>query len=96
MSRLPLALELEAERLGHLKIDDEEFARELKVVMEERRMRTDDNPNALAWEKFQAVARPGTGYAHRLLAGAPCCPSCSRNRRAVGTSGSMCRATPPW
>ncbi len=57
VSRLPLALELEAERLGHLEIDDAEFARELDVVMEERRMRTDDNPNALAWEKFQAVAR---------------------------------------
>ena len=67
VSRLPLALELEAERLGHLDIDDEEFARELKVVMEERRMRTDDNPNALAWEKFQAVARPGTGYAHPII-----------------------------
>ena len=59
VSRLPLALELEAERLANLKIDDEEFFRELQVVMEERRMRTDDNPNALAWEKFQAVARPG-------------------------------------
>ncbi len=67
VSRLPLALELEAERLGHLEIDDAEFARELDVVMEERRMRTDDNPNALAWEKFQAVARPGTGYAHPII-----------------------------
>ena len=48
-SRLPLALELEAERLGNLKIDDDEFYRELQVVLEERRTRTDDNPNALAW-----------------------------------------------
>lgn len=67
VSRLPLALELEAERLANLKIDDDEFYRELQVVMEERRMRTDDNPNALAWEKFQAVARPGTGYAHPII-----------------------------
>ena len=66
-SRLPLALELEAERLGSLQIDDEEFHRELQVVLEERRMRTDDNPNALAWEKFQAIARPGTGYAHPVI-----------------------------
>lgn len=66
-SRLPLALELEAERLGSLQIDDEEFHRELLVVLEERRMRTDDNPNALAWEKFQAIARPGTGYAHPVI-----------------------------
>ncbi|MCG8439429.1 MAG: insulinase family protein [Pseudomonadales bacterium] len=66
-SRLPLALELEAERLGSLQIDNEEFHRELQVVLEERRMRTDDNPNALAWEKFQAIARPGTGYAHPVI-----------------------------
>ncbi|MDX1804118.1 MAG: pitrilysin family protein, partial [Alcanivorax sp.] len=63
-SRLPLALELEAERLKNLKIDDDAFRKELQVVLEERRQRTDDNPNALAWEKFQAVARPGTGYSH--------------------------------
>ncbi|EKF74383.1 zinc protease [Alcanivorax hongdengensis A-11-3] len=63
-SRLPLALELESERLKNLKIDDDAFRKELQVVLEERRQRTDDNPNALAWEKFQAVARPGTGYSH--------------------------------
>ena len=66
-SRLPLALELEAERLKNLKIDDQSFRRELQVVMEERRQRTDDKPTALAWEKFQAVARPGTGYAHPII-----------------------------
>ena len=67
VSRLPLALELESERLKNLKIDDQAFKKELQVVMEERRQRTDDNPNALAWEKFQAVARPGTGYAHPVI-----------------------------
>ncbi|MBF5055337.1 zinc protease [Alcanivorax sp. 521-1] len=66
-SRLPLALELEAERLKNLRIEDEDFHRELQVVMEERRQRTDDKPTALAWEKFQAVARPGTGYAHPII-----------------------------
>ena len=66
-SRLPLALELEAERLKNLKIDDESFRRELQGGMEERRQRTDDKPTALAWEKFQAVARPGTGYAHPII-----------------------------
>lgn len=66
-SRLPLALELEAERLKNLEIKDEAFHRELQVVMEERRQRTDDKPTALAWEKFQAVARAGTGYAHPII-----------------------------
>lgn len=66
-SRLPLALELEAERLANLHIDPEEFAREVQVVSEERRQRTDDNPNALAWEKFSGILRPGTGYAHPVI-----------------------------
>lgn len=54
--RLPLALELEADRMMGLTLDAEEFAREIKVVMEERRLRTDDNPQALAMERFQALA----------------------------------------
>lgn len=66
-SRLPLALELEAERMANLVIHDNEFYREAKVVHEERRQRTDDNPSALAWEKFAAILRPGTGYAHPVI-----------------------------
>lgn len=66
-SRLPLALELEAERMANLRIDPEEFQREIQVVLEERRQRTDDNPNALAWEKFTGILRPGTGYAHPII-----------------------------
>ena len=54
--RLPLALELEADRMMGLTLDADEFAREIKVVMEERRLRTDDNPQALAMERFQALA----------------------------------------
>ena len=54
--RLPLALELEADRMRNLTLDADEFARELKVVMEERRLRTDDNPQALAMERFQTLA----------------------------------------
>src|SRR3954463_14971158 len=38
-SRLPLALELEADRMVNLSFAPEEFARELNVVMEERRSR---------------------------------------------------------
>jgi zinc protease len=66
-SRLPLALELEAERMHNLRIEDEEFDRERNVVLEERRQRVEDNPNALAHEKFMAVARPGTGYASPVI-----------------------------
>ncbi len=55
-TRLPLALELEADRMSNLVLDENEFKQEIKVVMEERRQRTDDNPQGLALERFQSVA----------------------------------------
>ncbi len=51
-SRLPVSFELEADRMQNLKLDPAEFAKEIKVVMEERRLRTEDQPEALLGEKF--------------------------------------------
>lgn len=55
-SRLPIAFELEADRMRNLQLPPEEFAKEVKVVMEERRMRTEDKPTSLTHEKFTATA----------------------------------------
>lgn len=55
-SRLPVAFELEADRMRNLQLPPEEFAKEVKVVMEERRMRTEDKPTSLTYEKFMATA----------------------------------------
>ncbi|KRW61531.1 peptidase M16 [Pseudomonas sp. TTU2014-080ASC] len=60
--RLPVALELEADRLAGLKIPADEFAKEIEVIKEERRLRTDDKPNSLAYERFQTIAYPASGY----------------------------------
>lgn len=57
-NRLPLALELEADRMVNLRFDANEFAKEHQVVMEERRQRTDDNPLAKAYESFRLLALP--------------------------------------
>ncbi|MBV1914348.1 MAG: insulinase family protein [Pseudomonadales bacterium] len=65
--RLELALELEADRMTNLRIDEQEFQRELQVVMEERRQRTDDRPTSLAYEHFAAVAYAGTGYSQPVI-----------------------------
>ncbi len=54
--RLAVSFELEADRMRGLLLDPQEFAKEVQVVMEERRMRTEDNPSALTGEQFQAVA----------------------------------------
>ena len=60
-SNLELALRLEADRMANLELDDKEFAREIRVVMEERRQRVDDNPRAMVFERLSAamyVAHP--------------------------------------
>ncbi|HID46580.1 MAG TPA: insulinase family protein [Chromatiaceae bacterium] len=70
---LERALELEADRMRNLLLDEKEFQRELAVVREERRLRTDDDPNGLLWEQFNAVAwrvspyrNPVIGWMHDL------------------------------
>jgi zinc protease len=45
--KLELAMKLESDRMQNLVLSDAEFGKEIKVVMEERRMRTDDDPHAL-------------------------------------------------
>lgn len=54
--KLPLALELEADRMRGLVLKPEAFAQEIRVVMEERRLRTDDDPQAQAGERFLSLA----------------------------------------
>ncbi len=53
---LPEMMALEADRMANLRLAPKEFAQEIKVVMEERRMRTDDNPQALVNERMMSVA----------------------------------------
>jgi len=54
--RLPFVMSLEADRMANLQIRPEEFAREIKVVMEERRMSYDDQPRSLLDESLLATA----------------------------------------
>ncbi len=70
---LPEVMALEADRMANLKLDPKEFAQELKVVMEERRMRTEDNPQSLLFERLNSVAfqthpyrRPVIGWMNDL------------------------------
>jgi len=61
-SQLPLAMRLEADRMANLLLSPEQFAAEIKVVMEERRLRTDDQPKALVYENFIATAYQAHPY----------------------------------
>jgi len=55
-SKLALAMELESDRMHNLQMAEKEFNKEIKVVMEERRWRTDDDPHSLMYEKLMATA----------------------------------------
>jgi zinc protease len=73
VDKLPLFMEMEADRMTNLILDDEAVGPELKVVLEERSQRTDNNPGGLFGEQFQAaqyLAHPyGTpiiGWRHEL------------------------------
>lgn len=55
-SRLPISLELEADRMRNLILRKESFSKEIQVVMEERRLRTEDNPNSYLYETAKATA----------------------------------------
>ncbi len=55
-SRLGEVMALEADRMADLVLSADEFEREIKVVMEERRLRTEDRAQALVFEQLMASA----------------------------------------
>jgi zinc protease len=66
-SRLAISFELETERMRNLTLDPAEFAKEIKVVMEERRLRTEDQPEALLYEKFMNTAYRVHSYRNPII-----------------------------
>lgn len=58
---------LEAERMQHLVLDADEFTTEMKVIAEERRLRTDDDPQALAMEVMNAVVWQTSPYRQPVI-----------------------------
>jgi len=65
--RLPLVFEMEADRMHNLALSKEEFEKELRVVMEERRWRTDDRPHALLYESLMATALMSHPYRRPVI-----------------------------
>ncbi|MCF6236406.1 MAG: insulinase family protein [Gammaproteobacteria bacterium] len=66
-SRLEISFKMESDRMRGLLLPEEEFAKEVKVVMEERRMRTEDNPQALTREQFYATAFTSNPYRNPIV-----------------------------
>ncbi|MGA9666197.1 MAG: pitrilysin family protein [Gallionella sp.] len=66
-SKLPLAMKLESDRMHNLDLTANEFGKEIKVVMEERRMRTDDEPESLMNEIMMATIYEEHPYHHPVI-----------------------------
>jgi zinc protease len=65
--KLSVSFELEADRMRNLHLLADELKKELEVVTEERRMRTDDKPQAKLAESFDAVAYTSSPYKHPVI-----------------------------
>lgn len=73
VDKLPLVMELEADRMQNLSLKEAEVNKERDVIVEERYTRVDNNPQALLAEQMQAALylnhpyrRPLIGWLHEI------------------------------
>ncbi|MBU1426749.1 MAG: insulinase family protein [Gammaproteobacteria bacterium] len=66
-SKLPLAMKLESDRMHNLLMSEKEFGKEVRVVMEERRWRTEDEPRSLMFERLMATAYQEHPYHNPII-----------------------------
>jgi zinc protease len=66
-NKLEDVMRLEADRFAHNQWSDEVFLKELEVVKEERRLRTDDNPHARLFEAMQAMVYQASPYRRPIV-----------------------------
>lgn len=64
---LSTLFKLEADRMRNVLLKEEDFAKEQKVIIEERLLRTDDKPTKLAEEQFYAAAFPANSYRQPVI-----------------------------
>lgn len=66
-NRLEDVMKLEADRFTNSRWPDEEFKREIEVVKEERRLRTEDSPRAMLYESMSAVVWQASPYRRPIV-----------------------------
>ncbi len=66
-NRLEDVMKLEADRFARNQWPDDEFKKELEVVKEERRLRTEDNPRALMGEAMNAAVFLASPYRRPIV-----------------------------
>ncbi len=67
VEKLPLAMELEADRMINLALNPQEVLRERDVIIEERRSRVDNQPRALLSEQMRAALYTRHPYGTPLI-----------------------------
>ncbi|MCP5420246.1 MAG: insulinase family protein [Gammaproteobacteria bacterium] len=65
--RLEISFRLEADRMRHLSLNSEDFTKEAQVVAEERRLRTEDDPESQTSEQFSAISFVTSPYHHPII-----------------------------
>lgn len=65
--KIALSFKLESDRMQHATMSDTSFKKEIQVVMEERRMRFDDQPTNLTYERLRAAAFLSNPYHHTTI-----------------------------
>ncbi|MEN9503367.1 MAG: hypothetical protein RI964_2652 [Pseudomonadota bacterium] len=65
--RLDVAFDLESDRVRNLTLPPLEFKKEIEVIKEERRWRTEDKPIALLREQFEATAFMNSPYHNPII-----------------------------
>jgi len=66
-SHLAKVMQLEADRMQNLELSEAEFKKEIQVIMEERRLRTDDKAPSLLYEQFLATALNAAPNRHPVI-----------------------------
>jgi zinc protease len=73
--RLPLVMEMEADRMRNLQLDEQDVLTERKVILEERRSRVDNDPSSILSEQMAAALHlahpyrlPIIGWQHEIEA----------------------------
>ena len=88
---LPLVIDLEHERVANLQITDEMLKSEREVVLEERRMRTEDSPVGRLYETFFATALVASPYRHPIIGWRLRSEPLLRCVRGLAQSPDVCR-----
>jgi zinc protease len=66
-NRLADVMQLESDRFANNRWPDAEFSKEIEVVKEERRMRTEDNPRSLLYESLLATVYTASPYRRPIV-----------------------------